>query len=92
MLSEKTPLGLCSVLRRQSVQQFSWKHGPALGIMNASERTVKYIGIITSPCPWTGIIKIIFWYQVGSKHKAAMSRSCPTSGATSEQPDAEYWF
>jgi len=62
----------------ESVQQFSWKHGLALGIMNASERTVKYIGRITSPCQWTGIIKanhilVSGWFQAQSHHVTILS-------------------
>lgn len=52
MLSKKYFFGVVQrFTSAESVQQFSWKHGLALGIMNASERTVKYIGRITSPIP-----------------------------------------
>jgi len=94
MLSKKYFFGVVQrFTSAESVQQLSWKHGLALGIMNASERTVKYIGRVTSPCQWTGIIKanrilVSGWFQAQSHP----SRSCPASGATSEQPDAEYWF
>jgi len=41
MLSKKYFFGVVQRFTlAESVQQFSWKHGLALGIMNASERTV----------------------------------------------------
>ena len=49
-----------------------------VGYHDASERTVKYIGRVTSPCQWTGIIKanhilVSGWFQAQSHHAAILS-------------------